>query len=642
MERRKTRSVKPVLESLEGKLLLSAVPPTISDGEKAAHDLETPFPKFNRFSYALPGGGRVFISLYGPGSLRGTRVENGVLHLSFNGTTQRSGIVGRVQGVRGRAPVGSIIPYALRNTPDSVIGGGAPEIAYINLHRFKLINGGRINLLGGIGAMYLGEAGPNTQIYMKQGPISPILNSITRPLVFRDTPTGLEIIPPTTVGVTAPSGSTIAGELLVPSDAAASQAVSRETPLEELYGIDFQIDKINARPAPNEGPRLQFPQMFAVDVDGGGNTDLIRYQVNLADNVARETLRLPLGNLVHTPEVGLGRLDNDRLVVLVGAGTTVRVYDALDPTMALGSFTTTNLSGIGSAPITGVGSSPVTTVLSFDTPMDMDTMTSGAAWQIDLSASLASGQAVPIGSVFRPERGFNLLAGATGAAGSDALVLLGDAHFDSFTPNKIQAGFLGVRASETRLTEGGRAQIRSPSGSEITKSVLDTDPDPFPNTGALGSVEQNLALVTSFANGINTVSFYNTASTTGGFLENVAFTNDSRITGLSESYHPELVGASVIDVQGNLRTFRAGDVQGMVLNVNNFLIKTTIHRASDSTIVGRPVAHVDIGTRSNVEIFSTPRPVEDRGGVRIFEASVLRPFGPLMIPTGRRLLPTRR
>lgn len=665
MERRTRR--KPVTqltpESLEGRILLSARPPFLSAGEIAYHKIEVPFPKFNRIVHRLSDGAVVTLSLYGPGSLRGTKFIGDTLYLSFNNTdAQRSGIVGRVEGGGGRAKLGAIVPFALRTNPYSQTGSGAPAINYINLHRFDLQPRGIINLLGGIGAFFLGSAGPNTTINMKQGPISPILNPFTREGIITSNSQGRQIIAPTTTGVTLPGGSTFAGEAIIPADAARS---ANQNTRVAFQGIDFQISRIDAAPAPNNAPRLQFSKIYATAYNADTKTaQLLYYQYDplnqgagLVPGFTPITLGTP-GAVTDKPEVGLGRYTNaeglSQLVVLVGLGSTVTAYDALSPNdPPIGSFTTTNLRDAKGDPITtritGVGSSPVGTVLSFEQPpgtMNLE-QTAGTIVQVNVTQSVNTGSAVATGLPFSPRNGFNQTGGLTGVSNSNSFGTVGAAHFSSFTPDLFLAGFMAVSAGQRSLSESARGQITSPIfGSTITNAQPDYTT--FAQFQGLGSIEQNLALVTGTSirrdqdgNPVrveNQVSLYNAGTRPVSFFANADFPTDLgyTITGLSESLHPELVGAALIDVQGNLRSLRSDFIRGAVVNVNGTLQTLRVGEMSQSTIVGRPLAHVDIVHRGeNVELFSTPQREGTRGDVRVFPVNTLRPFGPLVQPSPR-------
>lgn len=645
---RRDSQTRPGFEPLEGRLLLDAgAAPSAEVAEIRAAAARNVSLKAKQIQYDLPGGAHVTVTLSGPGNLKGSSVgPDGALNIVFAKTGQTSGLVGRVKGGSGRAPLGSIRPSGVPLF--SQTGTNGAGIAFINLHRFDLVDNGTINLLGGIGAMYLGSTGANTQVFLKQGPTSPIINPLTRTntssggvitttttstgTVTNTSPSGSVIVAPTTTGATLSSGTTLTGELLIPA--------TPSTVPTQAVGIDFKID--NVRGTTGVVPRLQDPQVYATDFDGTQNR-LLRIQVDpikLTSTILQVT---PLGNL-GTPnaEVGLSYYQG-RQVVLVGAGTTVRAYNAFDPTQLVGQFSTANL--FGGAALQGIGATSTQTVLSFSTPLDPVALTLGSAQTINLTSSLNTGQAVAVGPAYIPQRGFQLVGGATGEAGSDAIIFFGSAHFDTFQPGLYQAGFLGVRTSSSgRLTEGGRAQITSPTtplqtlpdpdGGVQTLTGVSPDPLNFNQFTAVGSIEQSVAVVTGYnaAAATNTVSLYDFRA--GSFVNTLTINNPYEIRGLSQSFHPELEGASIFDVQGSLRTFRATKtVTGMVLNVNGVLDTVKIDTAIDSTIIGRPLSHVQILHRQNVGLISTSRVVAQRGDVLTYPSTKLRPLGPLATPT---------
>ena len=113
---RQTRKTRLVLEKLEGRSLLSGVPPLMGpDGIlltpreinaylKRSQGTDA-VPIGDRFiSYITPQGGRVALFLHGDGSLEGTTVNpDGSLNLIYSGTNSGSAISANVQGGGGRA-----------------------------------------------------------------------------------------------------------------------------------------------------------------------------------------------------------------------------------------------------------------------------------------------------------------------------------------------------------------------------------------------------------------------------------------------------------------------------------------------------------------------------------------------------------
>ena len=153
---------------------------------------------------------------------------------------------------------------------------------------------------------------------------------------------------------------------------------------------------------------------------------------------------------------------------------------------------------------------------------------------------------------------------------------------------------------------------------------VDVQPDPLDTSQpgpALGSIDQSLALVAGAANGTNAVD-----------AESGVFTFDypNLLTALSHNFRPDLAGTAVIDVQGTLESLRGNTATGMVVNDTGNLNLVKFGRVTNSTIVGMPVSHLDIGSRSNVTVLTPSRTVGERNGVTIFPD--LKPIGPLSQP----------
>jgi hypothetical protein len=107
----------------------------------------------------------------------------------------------------------------------------------------------------------------------------------------------------------------------------------------------------------------------------------------------------------------------------------------------------------------------------------------------------------------------------------------------------------------------------------------------------------------------------------------------STLSGLSESFHPELLNGSIINVLGNLKSFRASSTTGLVINSTATVNFVGIHTAVDTEVIGRPINHVEIPRRQNVELLSTargPRGTGSRGGVTV--QANLPTIGPLTLP----------
>src|SRR5262249_31360821 len=124
------RNARPTLESLEERKLMaraSSAAASSTDlsqvpGRGIARQLGISV-QDRRIAYTTPQGTNVVITLYGIGSLKGSTVDpDGALNLVFSGTRGDSGIVGRVSGGTGRAPIRSMHHLALN--PDDLSGIG--------------------------------------------------------------------------------------------------------------------------------------------------------------------------------------------------------------------------------------------------------------------------------------------------------------------------------------------------------------------------------------------------------------------------------------------------------------------------------------------------------------------------------------
>jgi hypothetical protein len=153
---------------------------------------------------------------------------------------------------------------------------------------------------------------------------------------------------------------------------------------------------------------------------------------------------------------------------------------------------------------------------------------------------------------------------------------------------------------------------------------------------AIGSVDLFAALVTGFdaTEGKNTVTLYNPS----GFSRAGSLTLNypARLSGLSESYRPDLEGAAIINAGGTVNQFVSHTVTGLAFNTIGFLNLINVDRAIDTTFIGQPIGHVDIDRRDNVRLISSAnRSVDSRGGVTIVPD--LRVVGPLELPGRRRV-----
>jgi hypothetical protein len=492
-------------------------------------------------------------------------------------------------------------------------GVGSTVLNVVNLKNFDLVDGGQINLTGGVHQLYLNAVGANTQIHLRELPAQ-LLTGAT-PSSTTDNGVNLAFVIDLAGAATlnGTSGTTTIPNFASFANTNPSSATSGKNPGPPPAppGVVVSLGSVHGRP--RVPSTLQDPEVFGYDPVANA---LIRFDTT----TGAQLQTIPLAGLV-TPStmagVALGRAA-DQQVALVGSGSTVYAFSALSGTL-VGSFSTANLPGFTS--IDGIGSTDNRTVL-----MDSSAGPAGMAQVIGLTASLTTGRAVPIGDPFAPQNEFTFAGGLTGVAGQNTVYATGSAFFNTQTPNLTQAGIMTINVARSgKLSESSRTAIKS-GGSFINTGSL-TTPPVFPFQG-IGSIDQNLALLTGLSNGRNIVTLYNTALNT----KNAIFLNDpNQLTDLSESFRPDLVDSALLDIQGNLQSLRATSAEGLVMNVEGYANLVKIQRTSDSTFIALPFAHAQMPHRSNVTILSSPRSVDGRNGVTI--ENNLQPVGPLSLPT---------
>ena len=123
----------------------------------------------------------------------------------------------------------------------------------------------------------------------------------------------------------------------------------------------------------------------------------------------------------------------------------------------------------------------------------------------------------------------------------------------------------------------------------------------------MGSVDRDLAVNTLGTDGTtpNTVALYGQVSLTRRGTIKLAYPN--QLSDLSETFRPDLAGTALIDVQGNIQSFRGLSANGLVLNNTGNLNLLKTGRITNSTILAQPVGHIQapIDHRSNVLIISS-------------------------------------
>jgi hypothetical protein len=570
--------------------------------------------KDTRLAYTTPQGTHVVVTLYGVGSLAGSHVDrDGALNLIFSETNESTGIIAKVHGGTGQAPLRLIRHAGI--SPDNFSGVNSTVLNIVNFKDFNLVNGGQINLTGGVHQLYLNSVGTNTQIHLRELP--PSVNTAGGSTATSATDNGVNLAFAFDVAG-ARTLTSVAGTPLLPNFAAFStvQPTSATSghdpgPPPAPAGAVVSLGQVHGRPRASSA--LENPQVFGYDPVA--NT-LIRFDAKTGAQL--QTIDLSgLGTM--TTGVALGR-DHSQLVALVGNGSRVYAFNALNGS-PVGSFSTANLAGGTFTSVDGIGSTDSRTVL-----MDSAAGPFGTAQGVDLTASLDTGQAVAQGAAFSPQREFAFSGGMTGVAGQNTIYATGAAFFDTFQPNLTQQGVLALNAAGGRLSESSRTALKN-NGNFINAGPLGTaQKSPFM---ALGSIDQNLALVSGVSNGKNVVNLY-TPSTLAS-QGTVTLNDANQLNGLSESFRPDLVDTALVDIQGNVQSFRADAATGLVFNTEGYANLVKIHSATDSTFVALPIAHVEIPHRNNVTILSSPRPVAGRNGVTI--NSTLQPVGPLSLPT---------
>lgn len=556
-----------------------------------------------RIVFQTAEGGKGTITLYGQGTLKGTKFDPvaNVLDIIYDDTNSSSKIIGKVHGGNGRVNLRMLRDADV--SPSSLSSVGTNQVGVVNLGSFDLIDGGRLNLFGGVGTLYLRSIGSGTVVDVAALPLTPeqINPSPSSPslgFTFVQAANGVEL-----AGV---GGLTVPGA--GPSQAAPSL---KKVP---APGVNFIVSDVNG--TPREVP-LANPQVFGYDPTANA---LVRFDAVTGGSLQTIPLTVPGAA---NGEVGLGRY-RGRLVAAVAVNTTVEVFDAVTGAV-IGSFDTSPI--LGGMPVDGVGLT--------DRNVELVSSAAQQVQIINLTASVDTGFAVPAKDAagnniapFTPTREFTLAGGATGTAGLSTSYLAGAAFFDTFTPNTMTAGVLTTNTVGDTISETARTALTSPS-SIITNVPGSPGFQPF----AFGSVDLFPSIVTAFdpVAGTNTVSLYNPS--TFGRVSTVAFQYPNRLTGLSESFHPELVGSAIVNANGIVNQFSAHNVTGLVFNDIGFLNLINVKgQATDSAFVGLPVGQVNIHARKNVQIISTTnRPNGTRGGVTLVPG--LQEVGPLFQPT---------
>jgi hypothetical protein len=649
-----TRRVKPAIEGLEDRRLLSKTALGNSMATAAARTDGVLSPNGTQFTYTTPSGGHAVIHLVGLGNLAGTTVNAaGALNLVYGGTNAYSKITSKVTGGNGRAPLASILNSQLiaAGAQNSLSGVGGNVISAVYLSHFDLIAGGNVNLTPGVITLSLDSIGPDTQIHLRQLPAPPSTSTSTastatigivssaglsssgtlKAVNVNSTPNGtssstttadtLEAGQSTTItyeGVTATytvggngnqtltalSGSFSAGTNIVESLPAGQPQQTRPP---APPGVIVKVNRVAGSSASNVN-LLTDAKIFGYDPTTG---DLIRFDLNLNNNTGTVDSTFAPINVPGDPAsagLNLG-LNGNQTDVLVSSGTTVYAYNATTGA-PVGSFTT-------SEPVNGIASNETVTILG--------SYATNQLQMINLAASLQTGVEQPAAgdpAPFTPASGVTLLGGISSSPGSTTVTAAVGAHFDSFQPGQYQLGLQSldtISVSKSKLSYGlsaASATSLTQGGGYIT--VQTTPPVANQPGSALGNIDQSLALVLGVTSGTNQV---------GTAFGTVTLDYPDLLTGLSEAFRADLATSAVIDVQGDVQSVRGASATGLVLNDNGNLNLVQFANVSNSTIVGQPLGHLNIKRRSHVTVLTPSRTAGSRNGVTV--ESSLQPLGPI-------------
>jgi len=618
---RRVRRSRPGLEGLEGRELLSGAGLDLS-----AQAVPAAASRVRRLDYTTPQGTRVNLSLYGVGTMAGTTVDpDGALNLVFSGTNGQSGIIARAHGGDGHPLLRSVRSGTAQAGSLSGIGGSLIDI--VSLKDFELVGGGRVNLTSGVHVLNLNSTAADTQVSLRELPeavsASGTASQNGETLTYAtDAAGGL-----TLVGV---AGQFVAAPSVITKQPSSPTTGSNPGPPPAPPGVVVSIDHVNGPSGVAGAPGDA--QVFGYDP---AQNALVRF------DTATGNPTLTIHDALPTPGSDAGvtlARDTGRLVVLVGNGSNVFAYDALNGSPA-GSFATDTLTsaGFGLNSPTRLGSFDAFTVIA-DPNGGANGL--GLVQPIDVTRSLADGHARPAidpatgraVAPFASQRAFGLAGGLAGVPGSGTLFATGGAHFDAFQPLQFQ---LGVAA----LNGGGTASLRESARTAVTVNGRTVPTDASGRQGpqrndALGSIGQNLALVSGLGTDPATGRTFNRVSLLNpqGLAKTgeVALNDPNELTGLSGTFRPALVGSALVDVQGNTQSFRSRDARGLVFNGEGVVNLVKIHSAADTTIAGFPFGHAEIPRRTNVLITSSSRVVDGRNGVTV--VPTVGPTGPLSLP----------
>jgi hypothetical protein len=638
---RQVRQTRPELEGLEDRRLLThpfidkygmvhnlIIPPQDLSRWQRAHTAYVP-PSDRRYAYTTNEGTHVVLSLYGNGNILGTKFNpaTDAVDIRFANTNENSGLIGKVYGGDGRANLSSLINAGL--PANSVSGLGSSLIRVVNLKNFDLVQGGRVNLTGGVQTFMLNSTASNTQISLREIPPG-LLQNQQSTTTENGVTYGYAINLFGARSLTTTSGTFVAGANLLPTAVPTNPNQPATPP-----GVVVSIAHVDGM-AQSTG--IGAPTLYGYDP---ATDSLVRFaiQYNATSKTFSGIPTVVANNVLHKTGVeagvSLGRY-HGQLVVLVSDGTTLYGFNALDGTpvgtpAALAPLipampNPTRLGNVDSFTVIGDPNAPGTNGLGLLQIIDVTA-------SLDKFAKNFSGTVKTVGVPFASARAFGLSGGMTGIPGSSTLYTAGGGYLDPYQPNAFELGVLSLSPTDTTgslatatFSESSRNALTSLGNTILSNAHGGTASS---KNDALSSINLSLALVTGSNGTTNTVTLFN--PTTFASQGTIALNYGNPLSGMTSVFYPQLQGSALVDVQGNVQSFRANDAQGLVLNDTGNLNLAKINSAVDTTILGAPFGHAQIPRRQNVVILSTPRAPGTRNGVTVVPQGIL-PVGPLQLP----------
>ncbi len=291
----------------------------------------------------------------------------------------------------------------------------------------------------------------------------------------------------------------------------------------------------------------------------------------------------------------------------------------------------------------------VSSIAGTDTLTVLGSYQTNQLFAINLPLSISMGVAEPASGnpiTFNPQAQFTLLGGLTSSPGTNTVFGTIAAHLDTTQPDMLQLGIQAVSTAAVPSIKGQGSVFTNALGAEASTSIqvagayinVPLSPPPPPPAGpnppvtsppgpALGSIDQSLALVLSFNPATSTNLATNSIDTENGMY---TITYPDPLVGLSETFRPDLAGSALIDIQGSVQSIRGDTAKGMVLNDTGNLNLVKFRSLTDSSIVGQPIGHLQIRSRSDNVILSSKRVIKGRNDVKVDKH--LNTIGPLSQP----------